>query len=60
MERVRNAFGTRLERERSVRLFLSSTVSVFAPIVIRANPGLPGLVDHVQSRYIGETHVDIA
>ena len=35
--------------------------SEFAAVVIRANPGWPGLpVDHAQSRYIGETRVDIA
>ena len=28
--------------------------------LIRANPGWPGLVDHAQSSYIGETRVDIA
>ena len=31
-----------------------------AAVVIRANPGLPGLVDHEQGKYIGETRVDIA
>ena len=32
----------------------------FAAVEIRANPGWPGLIDHAQSRYIGETRVDIA
>ena len=29
--------------------------SEFAAIVIQANPGWPGLVDHAQSRYISKT-----
>ena len=34
--------------------------SEFAAVIIRANPGWLELVDHAQSRYIGETRVDIA
>ena len=34
--------------------------SEFAAVVIRANPCWPGLVDHAQIKYIGETRADIA
>ena len=40
--------------------FGNTTRSEFAAVVIRANPGLPGLVGRAQSRNIGEMRVDIA
>jgi hypothetical protein len=44
-DRVRNAFGTRSERERSVRLFMSSTVYVRSFPMIRSNS-----VTHIRPR----------
>ena len=45
--------------QRTESLIVSCTIEIRG-CLIRANPGWPGLVEHAQSSYIGETRVDIA
>ena len=46
--------------ETETRRRKNQTQSEFAAVVIQANPGWLGLIEHAQSSYIGETRVALA